>query len=283
MCHSQFPSENRLTEKICLAWAVRGEAEGNDSFRNRLMPVREFAKYLLRTGEAAYILPADFVKRSARPVPYIYSETEVANLWSYFDNLKPLKLHPMRHIEIPAIMRILYCCGLRPCEALKLRVQDVDLNKGKLYIMESKGYKDRSVMMSDDVTEYCRGYNTQASVIMPNRKLFFPNVKGEKYSATWLLKPFRAAKKACAIGQSGNCVPRVYDLRHTFATHRLYKWMKEGKDITAKLPYLSAYMGHTELSDTLYYIHMVPGLFEMMSGFDYSVFEYLLPEVEYDA
>lgn len=55
-----------------------------------------------------------------------------------------------------------------------------------------------------------------------------------------------------------------------------------GKDVTAMLPYLSAYMGHAQLSDTYYYIHLVPGLFEKMAGFDYSASDYLLPEVEYD-
>ena len=283
MCYSQFPSESQLTEKICLAWSVRRDTEGNNSFRNRLMPIRQFARYLNRIGEAAYMISADLVRKGARHVPYIYSESEIAKLWEYFDNLKPLKLHPLRHIEIPTIMRLLYCCGLRPCEALKLRVHDLDLDKGKLYVMESKGYKDRIVMMSDEMCEFCRVYNRQASVLMPNRSLFFPNSSGTQYSSTWLLKPFHAAKVACGIGQSGESIPRIYDFRHSFATHRLYKWMRDGKDVTAMLPYLSAYMGHTRLSDTYYYIHLVPGLFEEMSGFDYSAFEHLMPEVECDA
>ena len=37
---------------------------------------------------------------------------------------------------------------------------------------------------------------------------------------------------------------RFHDFRHTFATHRLYHWMRDGKDLNAMLPYLSAYMGH---------------------------------------
>jgi len=69
---------------------------------------------------------------------------------------------------------------------------------------------------------------------------------------------------------------------HTFATHRLYLWLREGKDVTAMLPYLSAYMGHAQLSDTYYYIHLVPELFADMSGLDFSKYESLLPEVESD-
>lgn len=66
------------------------------------------------------------------------------------------------------------------------------------------------------------------------------------------------------------------------ATHRLYHWMCEGKDLNAMLPYLSAYMGHAQLSDTYYYIHLVPGLMEEMSDFAFSSAEVLLPEVETD-
>ena len=55
--------------------------------------------------------------------------------------------------------------------------------------------------------------------------------------------------------------------------------MKDGKDVTAYLPYLSAYLGHAQLSDTAYYIHLVPGIFEGMAGFDFSSRESLLPEV----
>lgn len=56
--------------------------------------------------------------------------------------------------------------------------------------------------------------------------------------------------------------------------------MKEGKDLTACLPYLSAYMGHAQLSDTAYYIHLVPEFFPQMAQMDMGKFECLIPEVE---
>lgn len=39
-CLEQFPNEETLTKEICLAWAIRRDTEGNNTFRNRLMPVR---------------------------------------------------------------------------------------------------------------------------------------------------------------------------------------------------------------------------------------------------
>lgn len=281
-CLDRFPSETVLTKEICLAWAVRKDTEGNNTFRNRLMPVREFARYLNRCGELAFVLTPNFAKKGPRHIPHIYSEEEITMLWDIFDHLRPRKGYPIRHFVFPTLIRLLYCCGLRPCEARKLRVADVDLEKGRLDIVESKGHKSRIVMMADDVTEICQRYNETVSKIMPGRELFFPDSNGNIYGKVGLEKAFRIAKAKAGIGTSGEHSPRLYDFRHTFATHRLYQWMHEGKDVTAMLPYLSAYMGHAQLSDTYYYIHLVPGLFETMAGFDYSASEHLLPEVEYD-
>jgi integrase/recombinase XerD len=44
--------------------------------------------------------------------------------------------------------------------------------------------------------------------------------------------------------------PRLHDLRHTFAVHRLEDWYRQGADLGAKLPVLSAYMGHQSLAGT---------------------------------
>jgi integrase len=55
--------------------------------------------------------------------------------------------------------------------------------------------------------------------------------------------------------------------------------MRAGEDMDAKLPYLSAYMGHVSITSTYYYIHLVPGVFSEMSGADYSALEKLIPEV----
>lgn len=281
-CLNKFPAETALTKELCLAWAIRKNTEGNNAFRNRLMPVREFARYLNRSGESAFVLPPNYAKKGKRHIPHIYNEVEIATLWNVLDHLEPRKGYPVRHFVIPTFVRLLYCCGLRPCEARKLRVADVDLIKGLLNIIESKGHKNRIVMMTDDVTEKCRQYDEAVSKLMPGRELFFPDSDGNLYKKGWFYKTFRIAKVKAGIGTSGAHTPRLYDFRHTFATHRLYQWMRDGKDVTAMLPYLSAYMGHVQLSDTYYYIHLVPGLFEQIAGFDYSASENLLPEVECD-
>lgn len=279
-CMTHFPTTASLTEEICMAWATKKNTEGNNTFRNRLMPIRELARYLNRNGESAYILPTDLVKKDSPCVPYIYTEPEILKIWDALDTMKPRKGFPIRHYVIPAMIKLMYCCGLRPSEARKLCTKDMDLSKGRINILESKRHRSRIVMMADNVTEMLTDYNNKVSSFMPEHYPFFPNSNGEFYGKVGIEKTFHKALNKAGIAGAGQHAPRLYDFRHTFATHRLYRWMQEGKDLHAMLPYLSAYMGHAQLSDTYYYIHLVPGLLEELSGFDFSAAESLLPEVE---
>lgn len=277
-CLTYFPDADSLTENLCLAWATKKDTEGNNTFRNRMMPVREFARYLNRNGETAYVLPPDIARKDT----HIYTEAEILAIWDVLDHLIPRSGFPVRQFVIPAMVKLLYCCGLRPAEARRLRVGDVDMDKGRLNIMESKQHRSRIVMMTDDVAEMLSDCNTAVSAVMPDREPFFPNSEGGFYGKRGLEKTFRQTLMKAGIDGTGRRSPRLYDFRHTFATHRLYHWMCEGKDLNAMLPYLSAYMGHAQLSDTYYYIHLVPGLMEEMSDFAFSSAEVLLPEVETD-
>lgn len=281
-CLTHFQEGNTLTKELCLAWATKKDTEGNNTFRNRMMPVREFARYLNRNGEAAYILPPDIARKDTPYAPYIYTEAEIQAIWNVLDALKPRRGFPVRHFVIPAMVKLLYCCGLRPAEVRRLRVRDVDLDKGRLNIMESKQHRSRIVMMADDVVEMLSNCNAVVSAVMPGREPFFPNTEGGYYGKRGLEKTFRQTLRKADIDRTGCRSPRLYDFRHTFATHRLYHWMREGKDLNAMLPYLSTYMGHAQLSDTYYYIHLVPGLLEEMSGFTFSSAEVFLPEVGND-
>jgi integrase len=90
---------------------------------------------------------------------------------------------------------------------------------------------------------------------------------------------FNKVREKLQLNGNGDIRPRLYDLRHSFATHRLYQWMKNGEDLNTKLPYLSIYMGHKSLTETFHYIHLVPGMFETMSGFQYRSATDIFPEV----
>lgn len=59
--------------------------------------------------------------------------------------------------------------------------------------------------------------------------------------------------------------PRVHDFRHTYACHCLKKWVMKGKDITAYLPVLRTYLGHTSFEETAYYLRLTSDIFPDIS------------------
>src|SRR5277367_5860516 len=59
--------------------------------------------------------------------------------------------------------------------------------------------------------------------------------------------------------------PRLHDLRHTSAVHRLIAWYREDKDVQKLLPRLSVYMGHAQLAATQAYLTMTPDLLQEAS------------------
>ena len=280
MCAEQFPGETSLTADICTAWAVLRGKELAKTSAGWSAFIREFARYLLRNGEQAYILPLwATAQKGQRYIPHIYSRTELNDMWRTFDGIQPTKAYPAAHLVLPTLVRLLYCCGMRPGEALRLKINDVNLSSGKIMIEEAKGNKDRIVMLADDVLDLCCNFNAQIQAYFPCRSFFFAKNAADPCDYRWLGWMFRKLRENLNIESNSNNPPRIYDLRHTFATHRLYKWMREGRDLYAMMPYLSAYMGHAKLTETFYYVHLVPGMLEEMSGFSYGSASDLFPEV----
>ena len=59
----------------------------------------------------------------------------------------------------------------------------------------------------------------------------------------------------CGIPHHRDTGPRIHDLRHTFAVHRLLAWYRDGQDINARLPWLATYLGHVDIQSTQVYLH----------------------------
>jgi integrase len=240
--------------------------------------MREFAKYLISIGEEAFIIPTELLPKTLVKPTHIYKMDELKLFWEEADKIPNID-EQFNNLVFPAVFRMLYCCGLRPIEPLKLRVEDIDFNNGTVEILESKGHKSRTISLPDDLCEYLKNYHKQIRKSLPNRIAFFPNKKGEHHNYWYLWGLFKKIRSNLEVFNESREKPQLYDFRHSFATHRLYLWMSEGKDLNVMLPYLSTYMGHADLPSTYYYIHFVPGLFENLAGAKFMENQNLLPEV----
>lgn len=138
-----------------------------------------------------------------------------------------------------------------------LKRSDVDLNTGILYIRKSKNDASRYVPVSESLRIYLSEY-MQKMMFQPKDIWMFPSPRGGYLSAVALgnmcKKLFgRAGIQVLATGR----YPRVHDFRHSHIIHALDHMVnEEGMDIYTALPIISAYVGHSGIRDTEYYIHL---------------------------
>lgn len=159
------------------------------------------------------------------------------------------------------IFRLIYTCGLRPQEARKLRCTDINFQTGEIFISQSKWNKDRIVVAAADVIDMLSQYNNRRYIYANNANgdYFFIHTDGSPITSEQLTDLFSKCWKEANpdIDKSELPKARPYDLRHRFASTVLQRWIDEGANIYAKLPYLRAYMGHEDFRDTLYYVHIL--------------------------
>jgi integrase len=193
--------------------------------------------------------------------PYIFNHQQADNILQAADRTPPDSRCPMRHLIMPEVFRLLYCCGMRVSEVLRLKFSDVDLDAGILTILKSKFNKDRLVPLAPTMTARLRRY---ASILGEgdSSSVFFPKVDGKPYRKETVYYFFRQLLWKCNIPHGGRGKgPRLHDLRHSFAVHRLESWYRQGADLGVKLPLLAAYMGHKNLISTQWYLHLTPEIF----------------------
>jgi integrase len=288
MCNKVFPEAITLTEDMTRQWCAVDADYSNKYTQARAYVVNQLGRYMRSIGEDAYILPIElFPNQSVKHTPHIYTPEELRDLFSLLDNLpenEQDRYFKYTKLIFPIIVKMVYFCGMRPAEARNLNVSDVNLKTGELTIRQAKGRNDRLVVMSDDLTQVCRFYNKAISKIAPKRSFFFPSSMGNRgFTKIWLNKHFHKAMLELGINTHNENSPRLYDLRHTFATHCLQKWINEGKNVNSMLLYLSAYMGHANVGLTAYYIHLIPENFHAQNHISPQWYSNLTQEVSDNA
>jgi integrase len=254
----RFPGQQAPTRASVEAWIAAARRRGVTpaTLQGLVAPVRELARWLGRRDVPAYVLPVGALPRPARYVPHIYTDSELAALFARTDLCRYDSQVPFRHLVMPVLFRTIYACGLRASEARLLRFGDVDLDTGVLTIRDGKGGKDRQVPVSAALRDRLAGYLAHVAG-RTGGDWFFPGRASAALTIGNIDKNFRRFLWQARIPHGGRGRgPRVHDLRHTMAVNNLRSWFARGEDIGALLPVLQAYMGHSSIADTDYYLRL---------------------------
>ena len=138
---------------------------------------------------------------------------------------------------------MIYVCGLRLLEGVRLQVKDIDGGRRLLHICQGKGNKDRYVPLPDACLKMLR----QHWLTHRNTVWLFPSPVGDSQqpmSASGLQRAFRAARQEAGIRKKAT----VHTLRHSYATHLL--------EAGVNLRIIQSYLGHASPKTTIIYTHL---------------------------
>ena len=263
-------------------WVLQRRAATSPDHASWMSHIRELGRWMRVNGHPdAYVLSGDFRARMARVAPYLLDSMEIE---AFFDAAAGYSPPSPMSWQSRCLFGLMHSCGLRTCEAMRLRRQDVDFSGGHVDIMWSKGHRSRRLAVTDEVVgmlERCDAATTTA--VGAARPAFFATSTGNPLTSATVCLAFRRIWESAGLPESkGGKRPRPYDFRHHFAYANIERWGREGRDVMAMLPYLARYMGHSTFDSTCYYIHTSP---DFMSGFagEASAIDSLPPEVGFDA
>lgn len=275
-----------LSKELICDW-MQAEADRSigSELSERANAIRKLAWYYIAAGKEAYVLPVGFMTRytpKRTQTIHLFSDDELAAFFATTDTV-PLRyeVDPWVAEVAPVMFRMLYTCGLRPNEVREIKCADVNLQTGEVLIRHNKELKQRIVVMSSDMIAMCRKYLARKAIFAPNEEYLFPRQKDGFYTGKLFSALFQRCWKMANSGVDKEELRNVrpYDLRHRFASVVLQNWIDEGKNLYSMLPFLSAYMGHSKISHTAYYIHILPENLMKSKGISWEEMDSIVPEV----
>ncbi len=260
-----FLKKNRsphITSKLAVEYATQRQDEKPVSWARRLGIIRGFARFRLGADPKTEIPPVGLLRfRSQRARPYLYSEDEIRLLLEAALKIEsPHELQPRTYY---CLFGLLAVSGLRVGEAINLQPQDVDWSEGVLTIRGAKFGKSRLVPLHPSTRTVLFDYAKRRDEIFTRRPApyFFVTSRGTKLEKPNLSRIFRELSRQIGIRKPGvRQGPRLHDFRHRFAIQTLLRWYQSDEQVTRRMPVLSTYLGHVNVSGTYWYLSSTPEL-----------------------
>jgi len=255
VCH-----DGPLTTDACVRWALSAPRARHEYSAWRINAVCGFAKYLAATDPRHEVPTPGLLGRAYdRTQPHVYSPSEIAALLDATRALKPVDALPPHTYR--AFFGLLSATGLRCGEALALRREDVDLAVGHLTIVSGKPGRTRVVPIHASVVDELAAYARRRDLAFPRgpkSDAFFLSRRATALSYQRVTDTFVLLRQS--LGWRKRPLPRVHDLRHTFAVRTLLRWCEAGEDVDKKILALTTYLGHAHVTSTYWYFSAVPEL-----------------------
>jgi site-specific recombinase XerD len=203
---------------------------------------------------------------TAQRIPFLFDAPLARRLLEIADQLPDNARAPLRAPTYRMIFALLYGLGLRVGEVSRLRRQDVDLDRQLLVIRDTKFSKSRLVpfgpRMAEALQEYLLKRERRWGTHQPETPVFSFTRDRPVHPCT-ISQTFHHLVPQLDLNVSPGCaLPRVHDLRHSFAVGTLLRWYREGTNPADRLLHLSTFLGHVDPSSTAVYLTVTAELLQ---------------------
>ena len=260
---------SNITEDEIFKFVYSGKVSEKTHF-SRFSIIRGLYKWAVNRGTVqSSPIVSDGPKSTCVFIPYIYTREELKKLFASAGTLND-RSSPMQGDTMKAVLVTLYACGLRLSEALNIRLCDIDLNSQRLTILETKFKKSRILPFGDELCAFISKYYRMRCKHLPlpygQKSHLFVSRTGHQFSKNHISHMFERIRKLADIYvPERKQQPRLHDLRHTFAVHKLMELYNSGKEVNKLIHELSTYLGHKDLEDTKVYLSMTKEFLEIVS------------------
>jgi len=249
-----------ITSELAVQWASLDNNFSRKYMARRLETLHTFSVYISAFDAEAQI-PQNgvFGKAHMRTNPYIYTDDEVLSLMRCASDLH--SPDGIRANTVSSAIGLMYATGIRVSELTSLKIADVQLEEGYIFINNSKFKKDRIVPLHPTVIVKLSEYRSLIESKVGARNdddYFYVTSYGHRFNSRAFEYAFKLIRPL--VFSEATKRPRLYDLRHTFACNTIKRWHETGEDVNRKLHLLSTYMGHVKPEDTYWYLSATPEL-----------------------
>ncbi len=244
-----------LTSALALQWATSVGHNRLGYHAMRYQSVRNLARYLVALDPRTEVPPARMLGSTCvRRQPHIYTPEQIRLMMEQSRSL-PHQYHhtALRPLTFETMIGLVFCTGLRPAEACKLRLADFDFRACTMVVRPTKFSPPRTLPLHPTVVRALKRYQAARRQIIPFGEHFFVGRRGVPFTPQKIGEFFAAVVRG--IEPNGaRPVVRFGDLRHTFATRLISAWSHRARPVPHYLLLLSRYMGHKSFNATWWYV-----------------------------
>lgn len=267
-----FKEENLIEKKITLdiieKWLNKNPNNSEITKSIRYNTITAFSKFLItKDYKNIFIIPENPYHSRCLFIPYIYSKEEISRIFNILSTNK----NNNNGLLLYTCISILYCCGLRIGELINLKLKDFNYENNTLIIEKGKNDVKRLIPLNTTLYNLLKEYISY-NIYTSNNDFLFKNKVSRNHIYNLIRINFKDIMKNAGIQYiSKNKLPRLHDLRHTFAVHTLDNMLEHGFELYQCLPTLSVYLGHKSVYETEYYLRLTERNF---NDFTNKIFNY---------